>query len=359
MAALGNAPPRRATDCGELHECCSLALRCQQTGEKAHGTGMVILSGVLWWSVVVLVGCTSLPPVSLPPPDQMQAQVASYRLPYAPADGEALVCVVRPSPWDESHGFNVFLDAQDPHAEMGVTLPKQYIYFSLTPGDHRILSKAEDWAEITVSVKAGDILFLQQEPTMGMLRTRNKLLPLHEVEGKYHVQTLTLGTLTKPPASVLASAGSGATPARAGTRSLTTTAGVGVRLPFPMVVVRQVTQANGVGASPAFLQYFAAGLREELAKAGVARQVTAEGPTMAAVDGADTVVLEGKLIGYKSAWYGIVVKSEIVVYRPNDNTVLKTMTSEVGAKASPLNTDRNVGENTGKKTAHEIRKAMD
>ena len=34
------------------------------------------------------------------------------------------------------------------------------------------------------------------------------------------------------------------------------------------------------------------------------------------------------------------------------------ITPEVGAKASPFNTDKNVGRNTGKKTAYEIKKAM-
>lgn len=118
-------------------------------------------------------------------------------------------------------------------------------------------------------------------------------------------------------------------------------------MPLNTAAVRQVTQADGLGISQDFLHYFSGGVRDELVKAGVARQV---------VDAGEAVVLEGKLIGYKNAWYGIIVKSEIALYRRSDNALLRTMTSEVGAKASPFTTNRNVGEYTGKKTAYEITK---
>ena len=133
---------------------------------------------------------------------------------------------------------------------------------------------------------------------------------------------------------------------------------IGQMLAARGVEKRQVTQADGLGISQDFLHYFSGGLRDELVKAGVARQVVHEGDALAGVNAGDTVLLEGKLIGYKNAWYGIIVKSEITLYRRSDNALLKTMTSEVGAKASPFNTDKNVGESTGKKTAYEIRKVI-
>ena len=80
---------------------------------------------------------------------------------------------------------------------MGCTSEVQYIYFNLMPGDHQVLSKAENWAKIDVSAKAGDILFIQQEPKPGIIMQRNILFKLQDYEGKYHVKNLELGTIIK------------------------------------------------------------------------------------------------------------------------------------------------------------------
>lgn len=148
--------------------------------------------GTLLVVCVVLGGCASLPS-----PAAMQAAVATYQLPHRPAEGEAMVYVVRPSSYFGSVRLNVFLDTQDPTSEMGSTTGEQYIYFKLPSGEHKILSKGENWAETSVAAQAGDILFVQQDAAMPILRgARNTLVPLREDEGKYRVKTLTRGTLT-------------------------------------------------------------------------------------------------------------------------------------------------------------------
>ncbi len=80
---------------------------------------------------------------------------------------------------------------------MGYTRGAQYIYFNLEPGSHKILSKAENWAEIDFTAAPGDIIFIQQDPAMGFLIARNSLRKLQEYEGKYQVKHLTLGTIIK------------------------------------------------------------------------------------------------------------------------------------------------------------------
>ena len=142
--------------------------------------------------VVVLFGCATLPR-----PDEMRAAVATYQLPKLPEDGKAIVYVVRPSSLGKVIRFNVFIDNQEPESEVGYTRGGQYIYFNLTPGDHQILSKAENWAEANVSAKAGDILFIQQEPSMGIIMARNSIIKIQDYEGKYHVKNLELGTIIK------------------------------------------------------------------------------------------------------------------------------------------------------------------
>ncbi|WKB52661.1 DUF2846 domain-containing protein [Eleftheria terrae] len=143
-------------------------------------------------TIAVLSGCATLPA-----PEVMKAEVASYQLPKLPQEGQAIVYVVRPSGLGTLIRFNVFVDDQETDSEMGYTRGSQFIYFNLKPGTHRIYSKAENWAEAEVTANAGDIIFLQQEPAMGIVMARNNLFALPDYQGKYHVKTLTLGTIHK------------------------------------------------------------------------------------------------------------------------------------------------------------------
>lgn len=143
-------------------------------------------------SAAVLGGCATGPS-----PDEMKAAIAGFQLPKLPEPGKAIVYVVRPSGLGGLIRFNVFLNDQEANSEMGYTRGSQYIYFNVPPGDHKIMSKAENWAETLVNVKAGDIIFIQQETSMGFIMARNSLSMLEEVPGKYHVKTLTVGTIIK------------------------------------------------------------------------------------------------------------------------------------------------------------------
>ncbi len=143
-------------------------------------------------AIAVLSGCASLPSSEV-----MKAETATYHLPKLPEPDKAIVYIVRPSSLGGLIRFNVFVDDQEASSEMGYTRSSQYIYFSLLPGEHKIYSKAENWAEILVSAKAGDIIFIQQEPSMGVIMARNNIFKLEDYQGKYHVKTLTLGTITK------------------------------------------------------------------------------------------------------------------------------------------------------------------
>jgi hypothetical protein len=141
---------------------------------------------------LVLFGCATLPR-----PEEMKAAVADYQLPKLPEKGKAIVYIVRPSSLGMVIRFNVFIDDKEDKSEMGYTRGAQYIYFNLLPGDHQILSKAENWAEVNVSAKEGDIIFIQQEPAMGIIMARNSVFKLQDYEGKYHVKNLDVGTIIK------------------------------------------------------------------------------------------------------------------------------------------------------------------
>lgn len=143
-------------------------------------------------AAAVLSGCASLPS-----PEAMKEATVNFQLPKLPEAGNAMVYVVRPGGMGGIIRFNVFVDDQEAQSEMGYTRGNQYIYFSVKPGDHKIYSKAENWADANVSVKAGDIVYIKQEPSMGIIMARNNISKIEDYEGKYHVKTLELGTIKK------------------------------------------------------------------------------------------------------------------------------------------------------------------
>lgn len=155
-------------------------------------SGKSVISLLLVCAVALFSGCASLPS-----PEEMKAQAASFQLPKLPEAGKAIVYVVRPSGVGGLVRFNVFVDDQEAASEVGFTRGSQYIYFNLAPGAHKIYSKAENWADADISVKPGDIVYIKQEPAMGIIMARNSVAKIEDYEGKYHVKTLELGTIKK------------------------------------------------------------------------------------------------------------------------------------------------------------------
>jgi hypothetical protein len=147
---------------------------------------------VFYLMIAVLQGCASLPSS-----DQMLSEIKDFKLPKYPDAEKAIVYVVRPSAVGTLVRFNVFLDDQAAESEMGYTRGSQYIYFQVNPGEHKIQSKAENWSEWVINAKAGDIIYIQQDAAMGLFMARNTIFKIEDIEGKYHVKNLTLGTILK------------------------------------------------------------------------------------------------------------------------------------------------------------------
>jgi hypothetical protein len=124
----------------------------------------------------------------------MKSETLNFNLPRLPDADNALIYVVRPSQLGGLVRFNVFVNDQEAKSEVGYTRGSQYIYFPVKPGKHRIYSKAENWAESELDVKAGEVIFIQQEPAMGIIMARNSIFKIDDIQGKYHVKTLSIGT---------------------------------------------------------------------------------------------------------------------------------------------------------------------
>nr|WP_256679491.1 hypothetical protein [Pseudomonas sp. Fl4BN1] len=93
--------------------------------------------------------------------------------------------------------FNVFLDGNESDLEMGYNHGERYIYFYIIHGRHEVNSKAKNWADMPVTVKAGEVIYLKQEVEVGVMIARNSLKVLSDVEGRYLVKDAVLGTIAK------------------------------------------------------------------------------------------------------------------------------------------------------------------
>ncbi len=118
-------------------------------------------------------------------------------LPVKAKPGHALIYVMRPSNDAALVRFNVFLDGKNADAEIGYTQAAQYIYFYVKPGEHRVLSEAENWADIAVSAKPGEVIFLRQNPEVGYVISRNSLSRVDQRQGLQDLKKTSPGTLFK------------------------------------------------------------------------------------------------------------------------------------------------------------------
>ena len=134
---------------------------------------------------------------TVPSSEQMKSETENYNLPSKASTKDSIIYIVRPSQVGGLIRFNVFLNNKEVKSEMGYTRGKNFIYFSVIPGHHKIFSKAENTAEIEIDAEAGKEVFIKQNATMGFIMARNNLELITEAEGKYHVKNSSFGTVLK------------------------------------------------------------------------------------------------------------------------------------------------------------------
>jgi hypothetical protein len=139
------------------------------------------------------LGCASLPSN-----EEIDNSIIGFELPKVPSEGNAMVYIVRPSQLGFAIKFNVFVDEKKAESLMGSTTGGQYIYFEIQPGNHLILSQAENLAQCNLLSEANGIYFLEQVPAMGILFARNDLQVVKDNAGRYWVKKLKVGKLTRP-----------------------------------------------------------------------------------------------------------------------------------------------------------------
>ncbi|GGB18427.1 DUF2846 domain-containing protein [Puia dinghuensis] len=80
-----------------------------------------------------------------------------------PADGKALVYILRPSGFGALIKMGVRCDS----VHIGSTGAGQYVYTMLDPGTHSLMSTAENKSSLNIMVEAGKIYYIRQQVKMG------------------------------------------------------------------------------------------------------------------------------------------------------------------------------------------------
>lgn len=123
---------------------------------------------------------------TVPKRQEMEKEIAKYQLPNEAKPNEGTIYVLRPSGLGGLVRFNIHVgDDEIDTNEIGWTRGNQRLAFYLPEGKYRIASVAENTAEMYVEVKAGEKVFIKQDPTMGFFFARNSIFPIDEVEGTY------------------------------------------------------------------------------------------------------------------------------------------------------------------------------
>lgn len=127
-------------------------------------------------AVAMLAGCASVPMA-----DPKQDAAAKT---FAVAPDKAGIYVYR----NENMGAAVKMDVLVDDKAIGQTGAKTFLYKEVTPGMHKVVSKAENTDVVEVDVKPGTLTYIWQEVKMGVMYARTKLHLVSEAEGKKGVQ---------------------------------------------------------------------------------------------------------------------------------------------------------------------------
>ncbi|MCI5058576.1 MAG: DUF2846 domain-containing protein, partial [Flavobacteriales bacterium] len=95
------------------------------------------------------------------------------------SDEPATLYIVRPAQVAVAIKFKVQIDG----SYAGFTRGRKYIKKTLSPGTHKIQSKAENMAEYDLKVEPGKTYYIKQQVTLGVT-ARNELVLLDETNGK-------------------------------------------------------------------------------------------------------------------------------------------------------------------------------
>jgi len=123
-------------------------------------------------AALLMTGCASVPMASVEHDTQAKA--------FTVKSDQANIYLFR----NESMGAAVKMDVVLDGKPVGQTVAKSYMKFEVKPGQHTLISKAENDDVLNVHTEAGNNYFIWQEVKMGMLYARSLLHLSDEQTGK-------------------------------------------------------------------------------------------------------------------------------------------------------------------------------
>ena len=130
----------------------------------------MIRSGCFMLILVLSIGCASTQQV-VPFPDQ-SVRVEDPSM--------ARIYVMRPS----NIAGAVSMRVLDDDRLIGRTGPRGFLCWEREPGDMEMVSRAENTYKLPMTLEAGEVYYIEQQPRMGFLFARNRLSQLSEEQGK-------------------------------------------------------------------------------------------------------------------------------------------------------------------------------
>lgn len=137
--------------------------------EKSTSISSLILVSLL---AVISISCSSSRKVAT------NGGVDYYNL--QPEQGKAVVYILRPS----TLGFAIPMNIECDGKVVGTNLGKNFIYFMADPGEHTVISYAENNDELKLNIEAGKVYYVLQKVKMGVLMARCKLELMDVSAGK-------------------------------------------------------------------------------------------------------------------------------------------------------------------------------
>lgn len=135
-----------------------------------------VILGAMLVASAVLTGCASVPMAS-PEMDNQAKQ-------FTTVSDKAKIYIYR----NENMGAAVKMPVLLNGMSVGDTVAKSYILREVEPGEHTILSKTENDAELKLTAQAGSNYYVWQEVKMGAFSARSKLHLVDEAEGQKSVK---------------------------------------------------------------------------------------------------------------------------------------------------------------------------
>lgn len=123
-------------------------------------------------AALLLTGCASVPMASV----EQDKQAKTFTV----KSDEANIYLFR----NESMGGAVKMDVVLDGKPVGQTIAKSYMKFEVKPGQHTLISKAENDDVLNINAEAGKNYFVWQEVKMGILYARNLMHLSDEQTGK-------------------------------------------------------------------------------------------------------------------------------------------------------------------------------